>query len=570
MRFSLRPYQVEAIERTRSLLRDGKKRIVFCLPCGGGKTVVASFFVESVLQKQKRVLLVAHRRELIRQPYCTFVRAGVDPRDVGVVMGGVKLPTAGVVPPDLSRADDRQIWRAFARRRPTAPVQIASIDSLRHRELSFKPDVIVVDEGHRILSKSYLDLLEKYPDAVVIVLTATPERGDGRGLDEVCEELVVVCSYMDLVREGYLVEPRVFTTPHLPDVSRVRVLSSGDYAQKELAEACNKGALIGDIVEHWLRRARGKPTMGFAVDVEHSKACAARFVAAGVRAAHVDGSTPAEERDELFASLGSGKIEVLWNCEVMGEGTDVPVVKCVIMARPTESIRVFLQQAGRGSRPCGRCAGCEARRNGDLNARCLEQFVILDHAGNVARPSFGLPQDDRAWSLESRKRGKKDGESPTWTCSCMTVNPLSALACLDCGKERPAPEPRVESKLVEIAGELVEVASLTDDDKRRAWFEVVSEWAGKNDKRACPLKGAWCLYRFKERFGSLPPPDCTPPAWSDDERKRRADFDAVKAARGNKAAWAKGAKALPEAEEIGGFPAPTTTTWVLKTERDTA
>ena len=562
MRFSLRPYQIQALEQTRLLIRNGKKRIVFSLPCGGGKTCSAGFFIDGALSEQKRVLWTAHRRELIRQPFCTLVRAGIDPRDVGVIMGGVKLPTTAAVPNDVSLADDREIWRAFARRRPNAPVQIASIDSLRTHDLAHAPDVIVVDEGHRVLSSSYLKLLEKYPEATVLILTATPERGDGRGLDEehpalggpVAEELVVVCSYMDLVREGYLVEPRVFTTPHLPDVSRVRVVASGDYNQKELAEACNKGALIGDMVEHWLRRAKGKTTMGFAVGVEHSKACTERFRLAGIKAAHVDGSTPSDERDNLFAALARRELEVLFNCDVAGEGVDVPVVECVIMARPTESIRIFLQQSGRGSRPCRRCAGCAA-------GRCEKQFVILDHAGNVARPGFGLPQDDRAWSLAARKRGREKGTAPVWTCECMTVNPLGALACLDCGRERPAPEVREESKLVEIAGELIEVASLTDDDKRRAFFDVVSDWAQQNDKRAKPLMPVWCAHQFRERFGCLPPADCALPVWTEEEQQRRAAFEARG---GGKAAWARGAKELRAAEaeeEIGGFPAPTTTKW---------
>lgn len=537
MALQLRPYQEDAIERARDCVRRGKKRFILCAPVGAGKTVIFSHLILSALERGKRVLVTAHRRELCRQPFCKLVRYGVDPAQIGIIMASVGLPTRNA-PPVVTDATDGRIWFAHARRRPNAPVQIASTDSLRNRE---KPaaDLVIIDEAHRTLAKSNMDMLACYPDATVVGLTATPTRGDGRGLGEAYEELIVVANYSELSELGFLVMPRVFTTPNLPDVSRVSIVK-GEFDQAQLAEACDKDGLIGDVIDHWKRRGNDAATIVFAASVEHSKHIAARFNEAGITAAHLDGEMKVSDRDRIIEDLATGRVKVVVNMDVLSEGTDIPVVKCVVSCRPTQSERLLIQQCGRGSRPCQACEGCEVR------GRCERKFVILDHAGNVAR--HGLPQADREWTLlpREKKRGASVGGPLVWICSCQTCNPLTETSCLECGKERPAAKERAE--LVEHDGELVEVAPLTDDQKRVAWFKVVADWVDRNAGRACPLKPEWCSYRFRDLYGCLPPAGCSLPRWSDQERSRRADFEKDKERGGQKMAWAWGAKKLEEAQ----------------------
>lgn len=537
MAFVLRPYQERAIASARGALAQGKRRIMLCAPVGAGKTSCAAALVLGALSKGRRVLFVAHRRELIAQPFCRFVRAGVAPDQIGIIMAGVRLPERRSQQGGALPESDTALWRLFGRRRPGSPVQIASIDTLRG---ATKPaaDLMIIDEAHRTLAKSYLELLEHYPNTVVLGLTATPTRTDGRGLGEVYQELVVVASYAGLVEEGYLVAPRVFSTPKVPDLSRVRTVG-GDYDQSELGEACDQKELVGDAVDHYLRRGNGAPAIAFAATVAHSQHIAERFQQASVAAVHLDGETPSAERDRIIEDLAAGSVQVVSNCDVLSEGTDIPIVKCVLSCRPTQSTRLWVQQTGRGSRPCMACEGCRTHR------RCERSFVILDHAGNVGR--HGLPQDERAWTLEAqpKKRKKADGEPLCWLCAaCMAANSLDDEICCECGATRPHHKRR---QLTERDGELVEVVALSAEDKIKAWRNVVTDWSEKNATRACPLKPPWCIYRFRELYGQNPPSGCELPSWTHDERLRRRDFETVLHSAGQRAAWAWGARKLAAA-----------------------
>ena len=376
---ALRPYQLDAVERVRRALRGGTRRVLIALPTGGGKTVIAAHVIERGVSMAKRVLFIAHRRELIHQCYRKLLEAGIPERDVGVLMAG------------------------DSRRRPGASVQVASIDTLRHRA---KPlaDLVIVDEAHRALAKSYRDVAAAYPDAVHLGLSATPYRADGQGLGDAYDDLVIVSTPAQLIAEGFLVEPRVFTVrpSELPDLSGVRT-RRGDYDERALALAVDRQPLVGNIVEHWLRLADGRRTVAFAVSVEHSRHIAERFREAGVAAEHLDGTTTPLERDAILRRLERGETRVVSNCGVLCEGWDQPSVKCCILARPTKSVGLYLQQAGRILRPW-------RDPNGDAVSA-----VVLDHAGCAA--THGLPQDERELSLESAVkrragRGRRHRRAP--------------------------------------------------------------------------------------------------------------------------------------------------------------
>jgi superfamily II DNA or RNA helicase len=298
----LRPYQSEAIKRVEDLARGGVRRIVIALPTGGGKTTVAAKIIERALRSEKRVLFLAHRRELIGQAYQRLVDIGIPEQQVGVIMA------------------------ADPRRRPGASVQVASVHTLCNRPKP-RADIIFIDECHRALSPTYREIAAAYPDALHLGLTATPYRADGRGLGDAYDEIVIVATPRQLIDDGFLVEPRVFTMPphQMPDLSRVK-LQNGDYAADELGRMMDKQALVGNIVEHWFEHASGVRTVAFASSVAHSKHIVERFVAAGVPAEHLDGETPTPERDGILARLESGETQVVSNMGVLCLDMDTEIL----------------------------------------------------------------------------------------------------------------------------------------------------------------------------------------------------------------------------------------------------
>jgi len=324
----------------------------------------------------------------------------------------------------------------------------------------------------------------------------------------VYDDLLLVASPRQLIGEGHLVEPRVFTVPPdaLPDLRAVRV-QRGDYDQRALAAAVDSGKLVGNVVEHWLRLARGVRTVAFAVSVAHSLHIVEQFRAAGVTAEHLDGTTPADERDAMLRRLDRGETLVVSNCSVLAEGWDQPAVKCAILARPTRSTGLYLQQAGRILRPYG---GLPA--------------IILDHGGCAIE--HGLPQDDRAFTLESRK--KKGASSPPRVrpCpGCFAVLHVSTRVCPHCGHvliatvEVPAVR---DGTLGEVGPEDMKFLELQR-------LEAVAAERG--------YKSGWVFHRYRERFGEAPPRVPRPPAVAGREDRALRESLREAARSGGRLAW---------------------------------
>lgn len=432
-------------------------------------TVVFSHHIHRV-KDDGGVLLTAHRRELIKQPFRKLIRNGENPSDVGVILAGTshKNIDGAALPPE--KLTDDELWKFYARRRPQAKIQVGSIDTLR---CNAKPKVkhLCVDEAHRSMAKSYCDLILELDQenmarygrrTKVLGASASPLRQDGKSLGEedggIYEEMVVGPQYMELVKLGYLVEPTVYTVPeHLRANLKGIKRTKSDYNATELNERVNKVELVGNIIEHWKKYGRNQPTLVFAVSVDHSKHIAKQFNDAGIPAMHVDGTMGTDDRDKAERAILSGEVKVIVNCDVFTEGTDFPCVKTIICARPTLSLRIALQQAGRGSRPWQD-----------------EPFVILDHAGlflpRKEGGKFGLPQDDRQWSLSAGLiegwggGGGSVRPPPRKTCpQCGAREYISALTCGGCilaGHEKPYafPESTTDpTNYVESNDELVKV-----------------------------------------------------------------------------------------------------------------
>lgn len=515
----LRPYQQRACDGVLGRFARAVRRVLLVLPTGGGKTVIASALVNAAIEMGRPVVFLAHRRELIKQTFAKLLRNGLAPDQVGVIMAGVAPPAGHLFRvPSLAEATDDQLWQLHGRWRPAAPVQVGSIDTFRNRAKP-RAGLVIVDEAHRALAKSYVDVQKAYPDAWHLGLTATPFRADGKGLGDAYDDLVVAATFGELVGESFLVPPRCFGARRQADLKGVKV-SAGDYNQEQLARAVNKAELIGDIIEHWKTHGNDAPTFAFAVDVAHSMHLAQRFNAAGIPARHVDGATEASERDDAIAALRDGRVRVLCNCNVFTEGTDVPSVKTIVLARPTKSEGLYLQQAGRGARP----------HQG-------QEFVVLDHAGCCTE--FGLPQEPREYSLEGRKKREVGIATPRGKrCpNCGAILPYSARECppsvLCSGYVWPTETPVAEPPK-EAAGKLVE---LTPGQRKTLgkWDALVEEWRRENEKRVedglRPVGGGWCRAVWRRRTGNWPPKGSKLPELTAEEEQAlavEADRNAVR------------------------------------------
>src|SRR5262249_1766952 len=222
--------------------------------------------------------------------------------------------------------------------------------------------------------------------AIILGMTATPCRGDGRGLGNAFEVIVECPPVAELITAGFLVSTKTYA-PTRPDLSGVRV-EKGDYVESQLAQRMDRAQLVGDIVSHWHRLAERRPTVVFASGVAHSVHLRDEFRASGVWAEHIDGSTPVEQRDEILAQLAAGKVEVVCNAMVLTEGWDQPMVSCLLLARPTKHMGLYSQMVGRVLRPAV----------GKTDA------LILDHAGAIFE--HGFVEEPVNWTLAEDRRAE--------------------------------------------------------------------------------------------------------------------------------------------------------------------
>lgn len=408
MTLDLREYQVRQYDEARQVLKDGGNSVLLQCPTGGGKTVIASKMLQRATEKYGAWFIV-HRRELVKQSVMTLQNAAS--MDVGIVASGFP--------------GNRHLR-----------CQVCSVSTLgkRHHLLT-RPKLVIWDECHHTAAATWAAIHEAYPDALHVGLSATPERLDGTGLGKWFKNLVLGPSVASLIAEGYLSGYRLYA-PAGPDLDGVHT-TAGDFNRKELAEAMRRSTVTGDVIAHYQKFAPGKRMVLFAWSIESSMEMAAKFKAAGMSAIHVDGKTDNADRDRAMEEFKAGRILVLCNVDLFGEGVDVPAIEAVALLRPTQSLALYLQQVGRALRP----------------APGKEYAVILDHAGNCKR--FGLPDDDREWTLDGRKRGRSnDYSAPIKQCPrCYCVTSAAADTCKACGHVFEAMPREVE----QVEGELAEV-----------------------------------------------------------------------------------------------------------------
>lgn len=327
----LRPYQRECLERLLQRYKEGKRRLLVSLPTGTGKTVVFAQF-PSFFAMKRRMLVLAHRQELLDQAAAKF--QVVDPSlAVGVEQAG--------------------------RRAPGARVVIASVPTLQGARLrALSPDefyLIVVDEAHHAVANSYRAIFEHFQlfapgtQRLLVGFTATPRRGDRRSLGAVFEEIAYSKSLEEMIQAGYLSRIAGWRIRSGVSLDGVKV-RAGDFVESQLAHAVNVAERNDLLVSAYWKLARGRRCVVFCADVEHARTVARTFSAAGLRAEAVWGAMAREERRGVLERFHAGALDVVTNCNVLTEGFDEPAVACVLMARPTQSLLLYAQMVGRGTR----------------------------------------------------------------------------------------------------------------------------------------------------------------------------------------------------------------------------
>lgn len=444
--YKLRDYQAEIINKIQNSMLTGHRRIIVQSPPRTGKTVVMSEIARRATVKNRRVLFLIHRKEVLEQANATFKEQGVD----------FDLLTSGMV--------------------QTLTLRVDKLDA---------PHIILVDEAHHVLSKSYRRILDKFKDAYVLLFTATPVRLGREQLDQVADDIVLGKSIKELTAAGFLAPFRYYQPPAGFNRKKLKLSSTGDYTNKSITSAL-QSCLYGDLVSHYKRLAAGKQAVCYCHSIDAAKHAAAEFNKNGIAAAEVDGTTPRSERDELVKKFRAGVIKVMVNVNLFTEGVDLPDVDAVILARPTSSLSLYLQFAMR----------C-------LNPRAGKVAVIIDHANNVEK--FGYPDSERNWlqlvktGAKTRKNAETDNFNIVTCETCFAVlesRTIKAGTCPYCDaliKQKRPDKPVALIDLVEAARN--EIASKKNDDYHQ--LKTVSELYEYAKRKG--YKRGWVYHIAKSR-----------------------------------------------------------------------
>lgn len=471
--YQLRPYQQAAIDKIKSAFVSGHTRILVCSPTGSGKGVMLSNIINSAAAKGSKVLFLVHRREILNQ-----VSDYMDHYNIrhGIIMAGDVYD-------------------------PRHNVNLASVQTIvrRMEHKVFDPaDIIVIDEAHHSTSATYIKVIQAFQKKLLLGFTATPCRKTGMGLGNLYDELVRVATIADLVHDGFLVPVRYYA-PFTPDLKDVKI-TAGDYNEKQLNMVMMQGQITKGIIENWQKYGENRQTICFTATVAHSVAVCETFRDAGISAEHIDGKTDISERNEVLARYRKGEVRVLCNCAVFTEGVDIPAISCVIMARPTKSLVMYLQCVGRGMRIC------EGKTD----------MILLDHAGVYWE--HGAVEEINNWTLDENVKAvsekneirKEKNSKPINCLKCGRVY-TGQLKCPACGT---VPEVKRYGQDVEyidgVLGEIVykdgvgkktkkpEKKAPTMEEKQAFYSQLVAH---------CQVKGysdGWTAHKYREKFGVFP------------------------------------------------------------------
>lgn len=438
---NLRPYQLQAMNDIRRQYATGHRSPVLVANCGWGKSCTAAEIARLSCAKGNRVLVIAHRVELIEQLQDTFDAWGV-PRD---------------------RCDIMMVQSATRR-----------LDKLPQY------DFIICDESHHGVCSTYQRIFQHYPHARRLLLTATPERTNGQGLADIADCMIQSVSVRWLIEHQYLAPFEYYAPAELINADQLRTVQ-GDYDNKQAATMLDKPKIYGSVLDSYRKYAEGKQAIVFASSIEHSKRVVDVFRQAGYTAEHMDGKTPKAERKRIMDDYRAGRVQIISNYEIISEGLSVDGCECCILLRPTKSTILFLQSSQR----CMRYAEGKTA-------------VILDMVGNYQR--HGLPDDEREWSLQGRQkqtRHKSGNTVRARVCeNCFRTYAGSGRGCPYCGHEQPKTQAEIEQD------EKAELERITEQNKKQRRMEVGMAKTLDDLKRIAKernYKPAWVYIKAKQK-----------------------------------------------------------------------
>jgi len=445
--FVLRDYQKKLITDLKHSLLAGNHNVVVQSPAGSGKTVTMAAIAKSATDKGNIVLFIVHRREIVEQVEQTFKSYGVN----------MTLCCVGMVQTVTRRLKGLEV-----------------------------PQLILVDECHHSLAKSYTRIFEYFKNANVVGFTATPVRLSGQGLSKVFDDLILG-PRIDWLIDNHYLAPYEYYSVKLIDDNKLKRNSTGDFSSSSMNEA-SKNIIYGDVIKEYKRIANGTKAIVYTYSVKSSIKVAAEFNQAGYKALQVDGNTAKEKREQAMNDFRSGKVQILVNAELYGEGVDVPDCQTVIMLRPTESLSLFIQQSMR----------C-------MRYKPNKKATIIDHVANYTR--FGLPDTPRTWSLKGRKKksSASSGGIAIRTCPhCFAVISAAYSICPICGQEIG-----VENKELKV-DKTVKVEKIGKDFHFKTDYEKVRYSQMKTEDatsfrdlqkigKARGYKPGWSFYQAKVR-----------------------------------------------------------------------
>lgn len=357
---NLRPYQQDAIDNIKAAGRN-HKRILLTLPCGAGKTMIMAHMAEQAQLKGNSTWIVLPRKEIYEQTLEVF---------------------------DLNNIPLNMIYVGMA------------ITTANRLDILHPPKMIIIDETHLAMASTYQKIIAKYPDAIIIGLTASPVRTDNKPLGDLYTTLIQGVSVQWLIDNQYL-SPYKYYSVTVADLSELKRKGS-DYDLQQATSVLDKAKIYGDVIQNWRKYANNKQTVIYCTSIKHSKKTAEMFKQAGIKAEHFDGTTSNKKRTEIIEKFRRGEITVLCNCDLISMGFDMPDIECVVLLRPTQSAALYIQQTGR-----------------PLRYKPGKTAIIIDHVGNYQK--FGLPNEDREWSLTqpAKIKPKYDENGQLYVRQCL-------------------------------------------------------------------------------------------------------------------------------------------------------
>ena len=392
----LRDYQIDMLSRLQKAWRRHRS-VMVQMPTGTGKTVLMAAIISEECRvnseeftaaqecrvKSKEiaaalhdnstiggVLIVAHRRELLDQIRGMMKSFGIDMEKEHVVVESIQKLSRDIGQTERAENSDCALPRMVT----------------KDHKLSMNPSLVIIDEAHHALAKTYKMLWERWPDAKFLGLTATPCRLNNEGFLDLFQTMVQSHTIREFIRMGWLSDfDYVTAEPDNPILKQVAGLKKrgvdGDYQTKEMALVMDCEESIENLYRAYRKFVNGKKGIVYAIDRDHARHITEYYQEQQVNCCWIEAKTPTGERDRLVQEYRDGQIDVVVNVDILGEGVDFPEVEFIQLARPTLSLSKYLQQVGRGMRI----------------AEGKEKVVILDHVGMYQ--SFGLPTEDWNWPL---------------------------------------------------------------------------------------------------------------------------------------------------------------------------